>query len=207
MRNKRRKESRSSKKGSSDAIVVLFLIALFAGIGYLVFVVPSITNHDTSTIARAKVGDAAPDFRLPTADGGFVSLREFKGSSLLIFFNEGAACEPCWRQTVELQNSPELTRMRVALVVVTADPVDHLQPIVNQYGISVPVASDISLDMAAAYNALSGGKQEGQKLSYAFILVGPDGTIEWRYDATNNSGKYISTQQLIAAVNKAQGTS
>src|SRR3989304_6539171 len=202
MRNKRRKETRPSKKGSSDAIVVLFLIALFAGISYLVFVVPSL-SHETATITRAKIGDAAPDFRLPTANGGYVSLTEFKGSSILIFFNEGAACEPCWRQTVELQNSPELTRMRVALVVVTADPVDHLQPIVNQYGISVPVASDISLDMAAAYNALSGGK----KPSYAFILVGPDGTIEWRYDATNNNGKYISTQELIAAVNKAQGTS
>jgi peroxiredoxin Q/BCP len=206
MRNKRRKESGSSKKGSSDAIVVLFLIALFAGIGYLVFIVPSL-SHDTAMITRAKVGDPAPEFRLPTANGGYISLKEFKGSSLLIFFNEGAACEPCWRQTVELQNSPELTRMRVALVVVTADPVEHLEPIVNQYGIRVPVASDISLDAAAAYNALSGGKHDGQKPTYAFILVGPDGTIEWRYDATNNSGKYISTQQLIVAVNKAQGTS
>ena len=144
MRNKRRKETRPSKKGSSDAIVVLFLIALFAGISYLVFVVPSL-SHDTATITRAKVVNPAPEFRLPTANGGYVSLTEFKGSSILIFFNEGAACEPCWRQTVELQNSPELTRMRVALVVVTADPVDHLQPIVNQYGIRVPVASDISL--------------------------------------------------------------
>ena len=116
MRNKRRKESRPSKRGSSDAVVVLFLIALFAGIGYLVFVVPSL-SHDTATITRAKVGDPAPEFRLPTANAGYISLKEFKGLSLLIFFNEGAACEPCWRQTIELQNSPELTRMRVALVV------------------------------------------------------------------------------------------
>jgi len=206
MRNKRRKETRPSKKGSSDAIVVLFLIALFAGISYLVFVVPSL-SHETATITRAKIGDAAPDFRLPTANGGYVSLTEFKGSSILIFFNEGAACEPCWRQTVELQNSPELTRMRVTLVVVTADPVDHLQPIVNQYGIRVPVASDISLDTAAAYNALSGEEHDGQKPTYTFILVGRDGTIEWRYDFTKNGGKYIPTQQVIDAVNKAQGAS
>lgn len=36
-----------------------------------------------------KVGDAAPNFSLPAADGGKVSLADYRGSSVLLYFSMG----------------------------------------------------------------------------------------------------------------------
>jgi len=37
-------------------------------------------------MARLKPGDRAPDFNLPDQDGRQVSLKDFKGSKLLLYF-------------------------------------------------------------------------------------------------------------------------
>jgi len=36
-----------------------------------------------------KVGEAAPNFSLPAADGGEVSLADYRGSSVLLYFSMG----------------------------------------------------------------------------------------------------------------------
>lgn len=208
MRDKSRKEQRAHKRRISDALILILFIAFFAGVGYFVFIAPSTTTHDETTITRAKLGDIAPSFRLPTVDGRYVSLSDYRGYPVLIFFNEGIGCDPCWRQIVELQNSQELAVMKVSIIAVTVDPVDQLQPIIKQWGIKVPVASDTSLKTVKDYDALyAGSMHPGQRPGHTFILVSADGIIKWRYDlpqAQANAGNmYVPTQDVIQYIRKA----
>jgi peroxiredoxin Q/BCP len=46
---------------------------------------PKVVNHADQT--RFKLGDAAPAFTLPTADGGTVSLADYEGEDVLLFFH------------------------------------------------------------------------------------------------------------------------
>ena len=47
---------------------------------------PTVTNHDA--LSRLNLGEAAPDFTLPTAGGGMVSLADYKGKQpVLLFFH------------------------------------------------------------------------------------------------------------------------
>ncbi len=204
VRRMRRRSRREQKRRSSEILVAGLVILLFAGIGYLVFFVPPSTN-DNATIGRARVGDVAQDFRLPTADGRSISLSAYKGYPVLLFFSEGVGCDPCWRQIVELQNSPELAGLKVSIIAVTVDPVDSLQPIVEQWGIKVPVVSDTSKKTASTYDTMNvGSMHPGEKPGHTFILVGEDGVIKWRYDLPQSeadSGRmYVPTEEVAKAI-------
>lgn len=177
----------------------------FAGIGYLLLAPTSTTHNEPTT--RVKVGDVAQNFDLPTANGGPVSLSAYRGYPVLLFFSEGVGCDPCWRQIVELQNSPELSSMNVRMIAITVDPVDSLRPIVAQWGIRVPLASDISKKTVSAYDTLSlGSMHPGQKPGHTFILVGTDGIIKWRYDLpesqASSGNMYVPTGEVVADIRK-----
>lgn len=206
----RKKRVRRAKKASPwIGIAVLAIISVIVT-GSIYFSLPfSRPDVETpTTITRARVGDVAPDFRLPTADGSFVSLSEYRGYPVLLFFNEGVGCDPCWRQIVELQESPELSGLQVRLVAITVDPVDQLKPIMLGWGIKVPVASDASRKIVAAYDALNvGSMHPGQKPGHTFILGGVDGIIKWRFDLPQSQADsgimYVPTEEVINAIQKA----
>ena len=46
-------------------------------------------GSDVGDGATVKVGDAAPSFTLPTADGGRVSLSDYRGQAVLLYFSMG----------------------------------------------------------------------------------------------------------------------
>lgn len=211
MRDKRRKTRKRRKLTGSDVLIIGFFILLVVGIAYVVSLPASSPGQSAATLARGKVGDVAQDFRLPTAAGGFVSLSTYKGSNVLLFFSEGVGCDPCWRQIVELQKSLQSSGMGVSLIAITVDPVDQLRPVIQKWGIEVPVASDTSRKIAAAYDALYvGSMHPGQKPGHTFILVGPDGIIKWRYDLpqdqANSGNMYVPTEEVIQAIRKALGS-
>lgn len=208
MRGKSRRELKRHKRRISGVLFLGVVVALFAGIVYVAFFVPASPQETPATITRARVGDVAQNFRLPTADGRYVSLSDYRGFPVLVFFSEGVGCDPCWRQIVELQDSAELSEMKVKLIAVTVDPVDKLQPIVKQWGIRVPLASDTSQKTATDYDTMYiGSMHPGQKPGHTFILVGADGVIKWRYDLpqsqANAGAMYVPTRQVIDSIREA----
>ena len=46
---------------------------------------PKVVNHDDQS--RFSLGDEAPAFTLPTANGGTVSLADYEGEQVLLFFH------------------------------------------------------------------------------------------------------------------------
>jgi len=69
-----------------------------------------------------------------------------------------------------------LGRINVKIVAITVDPVDQLRPIVQQWGIKVPLASDTSKSTASAYDTLNvGSMHAGEKPGHTFILVDSSG--------------------------------
>lgn len=193
------------KRHFSDLLVLGIVILIFGGIGYLLFAPAPSTHNEPTT--RVKVGDVAQNFDLPAANGGSVSLSAYRGEPVLLFFSEGVGCDPCWRQIVELQSSRELSGMNVRLIAITVDPIDNLRPIVAQWGIKVPVASDTSKKTVSAYDALNlGSMHPGQKPGHTFILVGTDGIIKWRYDLpesqASSGNMYVPTDEVVADIRK-----
>lgn len=155
-------------------------------------------------VASPGKGAVAPDFTLPATTGGDVRLSDYRGKSVLLYFQEGISCEGCWTQLKDIQNNRDaMRRLGVsALLTVTTNPLDALKQKVADEGISEPVLADESMSVSRAYNAMAYGMMSGSADGHTFILVGPDGRIRWRadYGGPPNYTMYVPIDNLIADI-------
>jgi peroxiredoxin len=137
-------------------------------------------------------GQSAPGFTLAASTGGNISLSAYQGKTVLLFFQEGLTCQPCWDQITDLQkHAAQLKAAGIDQVVsVTSDPVGAITTKAHDMGLTIPVLSDPNLAISQQYHANSYGMMGAGRDGHTFILVGPDGTIRWRADY-GGAPKYI----------------
>jgi len=128
--------------------------------------------------------EKAPLFSLPTVAGQQVSLAGHLGRhNLLLFFNEGIGCAPCFDQVVDLEADWERFKaLDLELVSIMVDPLPQLSAEVRTRGITTVVASDESKSVSNAYDAMQASMHPGAKPGHSFILVSKEGQIIWRRD-------------------------
>jgi peroxiredoxin len=130
------------------------------------------------------IGAMAPSFTLTSGTGGQVSLADFRGKNVLLYFQEGLSCQPCWNQIKDLEQNPAALKTAGvdAVVSITTDPANLIGRKAADEKLTTPVLSDPSIQVSRAYNANQYGMMGEMRDGHSFILVGPDGTIRWRAD-------------------------
>ena len=146
-------------------------------------------------------GSAAPTFTLASSTGGQVSLTDFRGKNVLLYFQEGLSCQPCWDQIKDLErNQAALKSAGVdAVLSITTDPANLIGQKVADEMLTTPVLSDPSLQVSQAYNANHYGMMGEMRDGHSFILVGSDGTIHWRadYGGKPNYTMFLPTAKIL----------
>lgn len=135
-------------------------------------------------VGRPGIGQQAPGFDLPASTGGSVSLTSLRGKTVLLYFQEGVGCEPCWTQLKQLEAAAGAVHAAGIdrIVSLTTQPVTLLTQKARDEGISTPVLADTDLAVSKAYTANKYGMMGESMDGHSFVLVGPDGTIQWRAD-------------------------
>ncbi len=157
------------------------VLAFVAVAGMLVLL--SRSSSPAQQAAGKAMTGPAPDFTLPTVGGGDVSLASFRGKeNVLLFFNEGYGCGPCWQQALEMQQRlADLKATNTAFLTIMVDPPDLLAPEVKRWGLTVPVLDDTSRTAAQAYNTLGFG-MHADKPNHTFVFIDKAGVIRWWKD-------------------------
>ena len=92
---------------------------------------------------QADVGDTMPTVAMTGADGQAVSIRDYAGKPLVVFFYPKDDTPGC---TIENQDfshlGPEFAKARAALLGVSKDPPAKHAKFVAKYCLTVPLASD-----------------------------------------------------------------
>ncbi len=105
-------------------------------------------------MAKLKPGDAAPDFRLPDQHGRMVSLADFRGQKLLIYFYPKADTPGCTRQACSIRDAREALRdLGLAVLGLSPDPPAKQQKFDDKYGLAFPLLADPDHWVAEAYGA------------------------------------------------------
>jgi peroxiredoxin Q/BCP len=163
-------------------------VAAVVGGLYLIFSNASHSRTSTSAypyqVGSPGPGQAAPAFTLAASTGGQVSLSQYRGKSVLLFFQEGLTCQPCWTQIADLErHAAQLRAAGIGQVLsITTDPVGAITQKTRDMGLTTPVLSDPGLAVSRAYGANKYGMMGMSADGHTFILVGPNGTIRWRAD-------------------------
>ena len=118
-------------------------------------------------MAKLKVGDKAPGFSLQDQDGSKVSLSDFKGKKLLLFFYPRADTPGCTKQACSVRDSiGELAKSSVTGVGISPDAPVRQKKFDEKYGLGIPLLSDADHKVAIAYGAW------GEKTMYGKIREG-----------------------------------
>ena len=185
-------------------VVVLAVVALFA-----VYVASngSKKTNPTGGTYHFAVGDPgpgkpAPSMILPSTDGGNFDLASFKGKTVLLYFQEGVGCQPCWDQMRDIQtHRAEFSAAGIdEFVTITSNSLDLVSRKLTQDGIPGPVLADTDLAVSKTYDANSYGMMGNSTDGHTFIVVGPDGTIKWRadYGGSPDFTMFVPVPSLLA---------
>lgn len=167
------------------AVVALFLVSS------IVFANRSHNSNDVGTksafpyaIANPASGAFAPNFTLPSTKGGNVKLSDYHGKTVLLFFHEGIGCQPCWDQIRDLEKDE--AKLKLAgidqLLTITSGPTRLIAQKMADDGLTAIALGDTNLEVSKIYNANQYGMMGDSRDGHSFVLVGPDGKIDWRAD-------------------------
>jgi peroxiredoxin len=124
----------------------------------------------------------APDFNLVGADGKRVTLADYRGRPLLLFFYLGHGCVHCLEQLNALAPAaPEFASAGISMLAVSADSPDALGRTQSKArasgGFPFPIVSDADRSVFKAYRAFD--DFENVPLHGVFLLDG-EGRIRWQ---------------------------
>jgi thioredoxin-dependent peroxiredoxin len=131
--------------------------------------------------APLDVGDKAPNFKLPGDDGGTVSLADFKGRKLVVYFYPRADTPGCTRESIDFSKlRAAFTKAGADVIGISADPVKAQEAFKKKHKLSVGLLSDETHAMLEAYGAWGKKSMYGKTfmgITRMTYLIGPDGRV------------------------------
>jgi peroxiredoxin Q/BCP len=115
-------------------------------------------------MAELNVGDKAPAFSLLDQEGKKVSLSDFKGKKLLLYFYPKADTPGCTKQACSIRDaSKELKKYGTAAVGISPDEPSKQKKFDDKYSLGFPLLSDPDNKVAKAYGAWGEKSMYGKK--------------------------------------------
>lgn len=149
-------------------------------------------------------GVEAPDFTLTTTDGETFTLSEARGQSVLLFFQEGLGCQPCWDNMKDIEaRMDEFKALGIdRMLTITTDPLRYTQEKVKAEGLRFPVLADETAEVSRTYDMPRYGMHAmaNAQPGHSFVLVGEDGNITWRadYGGAPNYTMFVPVDDMLA---------
>ena len=121
----------------------------------------------TDTSERLTIGSAAPDFTLDDSTGSPVSLADYRGQKVVVYFYPAAGTPGCTKEACDFRdNINSLKSSGYQVLGISKDAPAALSKFVEEQGLNFPLLSDIDLSVHRAYGAY------GEKSLYGKTVTG-----------------------------------
>ncbi len=132
-------------------------------------------------VRELTVGAKAPAFSLPRDGGGSVSLADFAGRKLVLYFYPKADTPGCTTEAIDFSRlEADFAKADTAILGVSADAVAAQDKFKAKHKLTVALGSDESHRMLEAYGVWREKSMYGRKFMGVVrttILIGPDQRI------------------------------
>ena len=135
-----------------------------------------------TALTKLSAGQQAPAFTLPDATGTPVSLEDYRGGRVVVYFYPKAATPGCTTEACDFRDSLDaLNAGGVKVIGVSPDPVEDIAKFAEDYSLTFPLLADDGASVAREWGAwgekiINGEVRDGVLRSTA--IVSPEGEIE-----------------------------
>lgn len=133
-------------------------------------------------MSRLSPGDPAPDLTLPDADGTPVSLADYRGTRVVVYFYPAASTPGCTKQACDFRDSlSALQAAGFAVLGVSPDTPAKLARFRDAEGLTFPLLSDPGREVLTAWGAFGEKTMYGktvQGVIRSTFVIDPDGKVE-----------------------------
>lgn len=128
-----------------------------------------------------EIGTTAPAFQLAADGGGTISLADFRGRKLVLYFYPKADTPGCTQESIDFNRlRSEFEKAETAILGVSADPVKAQDKFKAKYDLAFPLGSDPNHEMLEAYGVWAEKSMYGRTFM-GFVrttyLIGEDGRV------------------------------
>ncbi|OLT43664.1 peroxiredoxin [Saccharomonospora sp. CUA-673] len=154
---------------------------------------------------RLEPGDKAPDFTLPDSEGRNVSLSDFRGSPVVVYFYPRASTPGCTKQACDFRdNLALLGDSGYQVLGISPDKPEKLAAFAGEEGLTFPLLSDPDKTVLSAYGAFGEKKNYGkvvQGVIRSTFVIDGDGVIttaQYNVRATNHVARLLKELDLAS---------
>ncbi len=130
---------------------------------------------------KLKVGDLAPKFTAATSGGGKISLADFKGQNVILYFYPKDDTPGCTKEACAFRDHfADFKKQGAVVLGVSPDPVKSHDKFVTKFKLPFTLLSDEDKKIVEAYGVWGEKVFMGRKYLGVYrvtFLIGPDGRI------------------------------
>jgi peroxiredoxin Q/BCP len=128
-----------------------------------------------------KEDDAAPDFRATADDGRTISLADYRGKNLILYFYPKANTSGCTNESIQFRDAlKKFQAANAEIVGCSGDSVASQTKFKQKYSLNFPLLADTEFDVVEAYGARRMKSFYGKSflgIVRSTFWIGPDGKI------------------------------
>jgi peroxiredoxin Q/BCP len=145
-------------------------------------------------MARIAEGKKAPDFTLTDAAGKRVSLSDFAGKDVIVYFYPKDDTPGCTKEACGFRDLwKDLQKAGAVILGVSADTGESHRKFADKYKLPFPLLSDPDRKLMTAWGAYGEKMMYGKKTQGVIrssVWIGPDGTVRKRWARVADAAKH-----------------
>ena len=154
-------------------------------------------------MAALQVGDLAPAFSLETGDGKTVTLSEFRGKTVVLYFYPKDDTPGCTREACSFRDErARFAKANAVILGVSRDSVASHQRFAQKYHLTFPLLSDPEASVCKAYGVFKQKSLYGRTywgIERTTVLIDEQGRIAAIFPKVKVDGHSDEVLQALAA--------
>ena len=154
-----------------------------------------------------KEGMQAPDFTLPSDREHDISLDDYRGKTLVLYFYPKDDTPGCTKEACFFRDAlPDFEKLGAAILGVSKDKVESHKKFRNKYDLNFPLVADVDGKVCEAYGAWTEKSMYGKKymgIDRSTFLIDGTGTIRRIWRSVKVPGHGEEVREAVADLEKA----
>jgi len=158
-------------------------------------------------MSALQIGDAAPDFTLPTDGNGSITLSDLRGQKVILYFYPKDDTPGCTKESCSFnENLTALNKLGVQVIGISKCSVTKHDKFKAKYDLNFPLASDSDSDICEQYGVFKEKSMYGKTymgIERSTFLIDENGKIEQLWRKVKVPGHVEAVMETIQSEAKA----